>query len=126
MPLGALRTHVVLPNTSHLFVVKDKRANGQEIRFKLKAQTERYLIWFLSGDENVSSMTLTMYVKQFLSQVDKFNPISTWTQISPQALWGLDDELCDWNYLMKQAAVLMFMTANCKLMVQQIKHDSLL
>ena len=105
---------------------KTSERTVKKFGYKLKAQTERYLIWFLSGDENVSSMTLTMYVKQFLSQVDKFNPISTWTQISPQALWGLDDELCDWNYLMKQAAVLMFMTANCKLMVQQIKHDSLL
>ena len=36
MPLGVLGTHVVLPNTSHLFVVKDKQANGQEIRLQVK------------------------------------------------------------------------------------------
>ena len=35
MPLGVLGTHVVLPNTSHLFVVKDKQANGQEIRLQV-------------------------------------------------------------------------------------------
>ena len=35
MPLGVLGTHVVLPNTSHLFVVKEKRANGQEIRLQV-------------------------------------------------------------------------------------------